>query len=365
MSPRATFGLAQASRRWWVMLFVPTAASIYAYRARDRSTPDAARFGGPAQGTTYSVVLGGARAPSVVASLQKSVDSLLAVIDATMSTYDSTSEISRFNRYVATTPVAVSASLAEVLRVASNVSRASNGAFDVTIAPLVEAWGFGGAKETGRVPADSVLAALRRRVGWQKLKLEHDLLSKSDAQLTIDLNAIAPGYTVDRISEMLVARNEPNHFVEVGGEVRARGQNASGGPFRVGVEDPVAGTRRVRLVVGLTDRAMATSGNYRDFQEIDGVRYTHILDPATGVPVRHRLLSVSVLHASAAYADAWATALFVVGPERAWELAIANGLEVLLLTAGVHGDVEERATDGFKAIILREANGRAENRQAR
>lgn len=347
------------------MLLVLAGASVYAYRTRDRATPDAAQFGGPAQGTTYSVVLGGVRAPSVVTALQKSVDSLLADIDATMSTYDSTSEVSRFNRFASTSPIPISSSLAEVLRMALDVSRASGGAFDVTIAPLVEAWGFGVGLATGRVPNDSVLAALRQRVGWQKLRLEHDSLSKLDGRLTVDLNAVAPGYTVDRISDLLAARNEPEHFVELGGEVRARGKNALRRPFRVGIEDPVAGVRRVRLVVGLTDRAMATSGNYRDFQDIDGVRYTHILDPSTGAPVRHRLLSVSVLHASAAHADAWATALFVVGPERAWELARANGLEVLLLTAGVQGEVEERATDGFKAIILRDADARAVQHRAR
>ena len=180
MAQRATFGLAQASRRWWIMLLVLVGASVYVYRARDRATPAAAQFGGPAQGTTYSVVLGGARAPAVVTALQKSVDSLLADIDATMSTYDSTSEVSRFNRFASTSPIPISSSLAEVLRVASEVSRASGGAFDVTIAPLVEAWGFGVGLATGRVPNDSVLVALRQRVGWQKLRLEHDSLSKRE-----------------------------------------------------------------------------------------------------------------------------------------------------------------------------------------
>ena len=121
----------------------------------------------------------------------------------------------------------------------------------------------------------------------------------------------------------------------------------------------------MRVVVGLTDRSMATSGNYRDFQDIGGVRYTHILDPSTGAPVKHGLLSVSVLHRDCVWADAWATALFVVGPERAWALAVANGLDVLLLVAGPHGEIQERMTDGFRAVVLRDDSLRAVDRTTR
>ncbi len=362
---RATFGLAQASRRWWVTLFVLVAASLYAYGTRGRMDTDVARFAGAAQGTTYHVVLGGSRSAATVAALQASVDSLLAVIDRSMSTYDSTSEISRFNRARSTAPMEISDDFAAVLATSLAVSRASGGAFDVTVGPLVDAWGFGAKGESGRVPSDSTLALLRTHVGWQKLRLDGHTLSKSHPQLEIDLNADAPGYTVDVISALLTSRGEPNHFVEVGGEVRARGQNAQHAPFRVGIEEPLPDVRRVRVVVGLADRSMATSGNYRDFQDIGGVRYTHILDPSTGAPVRHGLLSVSVLHRDCVWADAWATALFVVGPERAWALAAVNGLDVLLLVAGPHGEIQERMTDGFKAVVLRDDDPRAVDRTTR
>ena len=184
------------------------------------------------------------------------------------------------------------------------------------------------------------------------MHLNGHAVSKDHPALDVDLSAIAPGYTVDLISELLTARGEPNHFVELGGEVRARGRNARNEPFRVGIEEPIPDVRRVRSVVGLSNRSMATSGNYRDFQDLGGVRYSHILDPSTGVPVRHNLLSVSVLHKSCAVADAWATALFVVGAERAWDLAAANSLDVLLLTAGPNGEVQERMTNGFRSIVL-------------
>ena len=362
---RATFGLRQASRRWWVSLLVMVAATFWIYRARTGVAPGASRFGGPAQGTTYSVVLGGERPAAVVAALQASVDSLLANIDASMSTYDSTSEVSRLNRNRSRAPVMLSVHLAEVLRVASEVSRASGGAFDVTVAPLVAAWGFGAAARTEQVPSDALLDSLHARVGWEKLHLDGREVTKAYPQLEVDLDAIAPGYTVDLVSAMLEARGETNHFVEVGGEVRARGRNARGGPFRVGIEEPVPEQRLVRVVVGLSDRSLATSGNYRDFREIDGVRYTHILDPSTGRPVRHGLLSVSVLHELCVYADAWATALFAMGPERAWALAGEQGLDVMLLVAGKDGTVEERMTNGFAATVLRDVDGSAVDRTTR
>lgn len=351
---RATFGLSQASRRWWVTLIVLLGASAYVYAGRSRAVPTAAQFGGPAQGTTYSVVLGqgSARSAEYLRALQASVDSIIADIDRKMSSYDAESELTRFNRNTSTAPIEVSAQFEEVIRQSLAVSEASNGAFDVTVGPLVDAWGFGTGGTTDRIPPDSLLMALRTRVGWQKLHLNSHALSKDHPALDIDLSAIAPGYTVDLISRLLTARGEPNHFVELGGEVRAQGTKARDTPFRVGIEEPIPDVRRVRSVIGLSNRSMATSGNYRDFQDLGGVRYSHILDPSTGVPTRHNLLSVTVLHESCAFADAWATALFVVGPERAWELAAANKLDVLLLTAAPNGEVQERMTDGFGSLVF-------------
>lgn len=350
---RATFSISQASWRWWVTLLALVGASLYVYRTRDQIEPSVARFGGPAQGSTYSVVLNGPRPDSVVASLQFAVDSLLAAVDAQMSTYDSTSELSRLNRNTSPSPVAISAPLAEVLRQSIVVSQASGGAFDVTVGPLVDAWGFGPAGVLSRAPDSTALASLRARVGWQKLQLGGQSLTKTHPHLEIDLSAIAQGFTVDLVSALLLSRGEANHFVEVGGEVRARGRNAQGQPFRVGIEQPDVDRRRVRLVVGLADRALATSGNYRDFHDVDGVRYVHTIDPSTGRPVQHRLLAASVLHQQCSMADAWATALMVVGPERAWAMAEANGLDVLLLIAGPNGEVQERMTAGFNEAVVR------------
>lgn len=353
---RATFSITQASRRWWIVLLLLLAASVWTYRERTGAGLEVSRFGGPAQGTTYHVVLGHARTPAVVAALHKSVDSVLADIDTRMSTYDPESELSRFNRDTTEAPFPVSDALATVLRTSAKVSELSGGAFDVTVGPLVDAWGFGVPGDVVHAPTDSALHAIHARVGWQKLLVRGDTLIKRHPHLEVDVSAVAPGYSVDVISALLTSRGEPDHFVEVGGEVRAHGVNVEGDAFRVGIEEPDPDSRHIRLVVGLNDKALATSGSYRDNRVLDGVRYTHILDPTTGVPVKHALLSVSVLHDECIYADAWATALFAVGPERAWAMAAQNGLDVLLLTAGPNGEVEERMTDGFRLAVVRDAS---------
>ncbi len=370
---RSTFGITQASRRWWVVLAVLFGATVLTYRRAGRAPDVAARFGGPAQGTTYAVVLGGPRTVAAVRGLQVAVDSLLAEIDAQMSTYDTTSELSRLNRDQRGIPYEVSAPLAAVLREAETISRASQGAFDVTVGPLVNAWGFGAGDDTAasdgdRVPSESELTALRARVGWPQLVIDSarrggvtiTTVTKRHPQLAVDLSGIAPGFTVDRISALLSSRGEADHFVELGGEVRAQGQASARRPFRVGIESPIATSgdeggkpqSRVQLVVNLDNRALATSGNYRNYRVVDGVRYVHTIDPATGRPVQHRLLSVSVLHTRCSAADAWATALLVVGPERAWALAREHRLDVLLLIAGAPDEVEERMTPGFAAQVV-------------
>lgn len=372
---RKPFSLSQASRRWWVVLLVLLAATVWTYAKSGTGPATASRFGGPAQGTTYSVVLGHAESDSAVAALKQSVDSLLAHIDALMSTYDANSELSRLNRDTSGAPFVLSPHLARVLQLSAEVSQASGGAFDVTVGPLVDAWGFGVSGEVPHAPDSAALARLHARIGWQKLQLSptenvtgaaaSTSAIKTHPHLEVDLSAVAPGYSVDLISDLLTRRGAGDHLVEVGGEVRARGVNAQDQPFRVGIEEPDTSTRRVRLVVGLNNRALATSGNYRDNRVLDGVRYTHILDPRTGVPVKHALLSVSVLHRECAYADAWATALFTVGPERAWALAEANGLDVLLLVAKADGQVEERVTDGFRLTVMQDVDAKAVDRTTR
>ncbi len=345
------FSLRQASARWWVLLFALAAFAAARYLARRDAAPPA-RLEGRTMGTTWSVVLGGPRDEQRLARLRGEIERLLAEVNASMSTYDPQSELSRFNAHETTAPFEVSAPLASVVRDALDVHRASGGAFDVTVGPLIEAWGFGAKVQRGRVPDAGELAELLEAVGSEKLSLDGGALQKAHPRLRVDLSAIAKGDAVDRVSALLLGLNEPNHLVEIGGEVVARGVSARGEPFRVGVEEPDASRRAVRLAVSLSDRAIASSGNFRNFFEVDGVRYAHTLDPRTGQPVRHRLAAVSVLHERCGLADAWATALMASGPERAWELANAQGLDVLLLVDAPDGGFEERMTAGFRRVLI-------------
>lgn len=348
------FSLRQASARWWVLLFALLAFAAVRYFGRPLAPPEPpARLEGRTMGTTWSVVLDGPRSPGARAELKGAIDRLLAEVNASMSTYDPASELSRFNAHEVAAPFEVSAPLARVLRDALEVHRASGGSFDVTVGPLVEAWGFGARGERGRVPGTDELSRLLESVGSQRLTLDGGTLAKAHPRLRVDLSAIAKGDAVDRVSALLSERGELNHLVEIGGELAARGQSSRGEPFRVGVEEPDPSRRAVRLAVALADRAIASSGNFRNFYEVDGVRYAHTLDPRTGRPVLHRLAAVSVLHDRCALADAWATALMAAGPDRGWELARAQGLDVLFLEEAADGGFAERMTPGFERVLLR------------
>ena len=349
-------GPLRRSRRWWLMLVVLAGMAAFTYLRPARNAATAVEFDGSTMGTTYRVVLGASGSDADADALRRSVDSLLLAINASMSTYDAQSELSRFNVFADTTPVAISAPFRTVVQQALDVYTASDGHFDVTVGPLVDAWGFGAVERAADPPSRATLDSLRAFVGSDKLRLNEQGLSKSDARVRVDLSAIAKGFAVDQVSQLLSASGLSEHLVEIGGELRARGRNVRGEPFRVGIEEPEPDRISVRLAVALADRALASSGNYRNFYEVGGVRYAHTIDPATGAPVRHTLLAVSVLHAECSLADAWATALMAAGPDKAWSLAQANKLDVLLLIDGGEGRVDERLTAGFQQAVRRIPN---------
>jgi thiamine biosynthesis lipoprotein len=250
-----------------------------------------------------------------------------------MSNWREDSELSRLNRHAGGTPFPLSPELYDVLRQSAEVSAASGGAFDVTVGPLVEAWGFGAGPGGAEPPGPEAIGALLDRVGYRKLVLdpEHGSASKEDPGLEVDLSAVAPGYAVDLVAARLEERGFGRYLVEIGGELRVSGTNPEGRAWRVAIERPELLRRETQRVVEISDAALATSGDYRDFFERDGVRYTHTIDPATGSPVLHSLASATVIDPSCALADAWATAMMVLGPEEGLRLADERGMPVLLL----------------------------------
>lgn len=305
---------------------------------------------GATMGTTYSVKLADPGAAAQRRSLQRRVQDALAAVDGAMSTYRKDSELSRFNRTAGTDqPFAISAALRDVMAVALSVGTQSRGALDVTVGPLVDAWGFGPDHPEER-PDPQRLASLREHVGLSKLRLSARGLSRSDGQLRCDLSAVAKGYAVDRVAAALDQAGMRNYLVEVGGELRARGRRRDGQPFQVGIERPQPGSRAIERVIPLVDRAMATSGDYRNYFLEGRRRRSHLIDPRSGAPVTHDLRSVTVVDAECARADAWATALLVLGPEAGPRLAEARGLSALFI---VHHDGEEPrsiVTPAFAAL---------------
>jgi len=282
-------------------------------------------------GTTWHVTY---TAEAGADALKTAIEAALESVNESMSTYRADSEISRVNASDPGKPVILSDAFAEVLVAALDVGARSEGAYDVTVAPLVDLWGFGaGSPADWSSPSPEQVRAVLGRVGQSALAWhpEQGTLIRH-APVSLDFSSIAKGYGVDRVAGVLEDAGVVNYLVEVGGEMRVSGTSPRGDAWRIAVEQPLAGQRGIARALAVTDIAVATSGDYRNYVEVDGTRYSHTLDPRTGYPVTHDLVSVTVLHESCMMADAWATALIVAGPEDALRLAKVNDLAVYMMT---------------------------------
>lgn len=319
---------------------------------RQEPGSDIARLGGETMGTTWSAAVRPVPAGTDPAALQAELQRHLDRINGLMSTYDPASEVSRFNAWPETGWFAVSPETAAVIGLAQEISHMTEGAFDISVGPLVELWGFGAAPHPAKVPSAFQLATVLASVGYEKLHLRNDppAIRKELAQLQIDLSAIAKGYAVDVLAEQLEQRGVVNYLVEIGGELKAAGLRSADTPWRIAIEKPLEDRREVATVFPLTDTALATSGNYRNFFIEDGQRYAHTLDPATGLPVRHRLASVTVLDSSCARADALATALMVMGEDRAYRFSTEHDIPVYFF---IHQNeaLTSQASPAFDALL--------------
>lgn len=283
---------------------------------------------GATMGTTWHVSFMGAVKDAN--HIQLGIEQQLERVNDSMSTYRPDSEISRFNDWARQESFSITSDFVTVLTAALAVGAASDGAYDVTVGPVVNLWGFGpGLGSADKVPDEGELQGLLDRVGQDKLRLDSataTLLKTDDIEL--DFSSIAKGYAVDRIADWLTAQGVGHFLVEVGGEVRVAGKNARGTLWRIAVERPDGLVGEVFAALTLTDSGIATSGDYRNYFELDGKRYSHTIDPRTGFPVAHDLVSVTVVHPQAMMADAWATALLVLGAEEGMEVALAQNLAV-------------------------------------
>lgn len=307
-------------------------------------------FVGLCMGTSWKVTVvrdGGFEAEEIP-RLRAAVEAELDGVDAAMSTWRPDSELSRFNRAEPGSGVELSDATWKVLDLAREVHDLTGGAFDPTVLPLVRAYGFGGG-EANAVPSEDELDALRSRIGLELLIDKRPVLDKSVPGVEVDLSAVAKGFAVDRVHDALVASGVDRFLIEVGGELRVRGERPGGGPWRVGVEDPRTSAERVPYaVISLSDGALATSGDYRNTVELDGAVVSHLFDPRIARPIASRVASASVLAPTCARADALATALAVLGGPAALELgASAGGFEVFVVERDGERLVEY-ASPGFE-----------------
>ena len=278
--------------------------------------------------------------------LSDKIDVVLSDINGLMSTYEPDSELSRFNQLPINTPMVLSPDTVAVLKMALDLSAKTDGAFDVTVGPVVNLWGFGPDGRLKNKPSETAINTALSQVGYKALVWHSDNQLSKTKPVYVDLSAIAKGFAVDKVAEMLREQGYSRYLVDIGGELLAGDEKAPGQDWKVAVEQPDAYQRAIQKVIALRQMGVATSGDYRNFYEFDGVRFSHTIDPRTGSPVVHTLASVSVLHSSVAYADGLATALMVLGVEQGYDLASKLGISAYFIYKTPSG-FDVKVTDGF------------------
>ncbi len=306
---------------------------------------------GSALGTTYSVLL---VAPGELFSadeLRSSILETIEEVDQLASTWREDSELSRFNANASSTWIDTSMEFCEAIERALEIGRLTDGAFDITVGPLVNLWGFGPDGDVSEPPAEDRLRSVMDRVGYEQLQTRCDVpaVQKRSGSVYVDLSGWAKGYAVDRLAALLDERALKDYLVEIGGELRVRGHNAEGLKWAIAVEAPSTTERVPRSVLRLTDTSVATSGDYRNFFQHDGKHYSHTIDARTGYPISHALAAVTVVNESAAYADAMATALLVLGPTEGPERAEQLGVAAYFLIRS-NTDFEEIESPSFQSL---------------
>lgn len=348
--------------KWWgwPLLFLLIVGTIYIIITRDDkgknntvtqqgkpwATEETQRSEGSVFGTFYHLTY------QSETPLEEGIDQALKEVDASLSPFNKESVITAINNNTSTE---TNSMFVEVFTLAQDVSKETNGAFDITVAPMVNLWGFG-FKNMDQVSQEKV-DSLLPYVGYQKVKLVDGKVQKEHPETMLDCSAIAKGYGVDVVGKYLESQGINNYMVEIGGEVRVRGTNPRGELWHVGInkpnDDPASISNDIEQVIQITQLAMATSGNYRNYYEKDGKKYAHTIDPHTGYPVQHSILSSTVLAKSCATADAYATAFMVLGMDEAKKvLAKHPELMAFFIYSDSNGEMKEWMTEGMEKLII-------------
>ncbi|MEX0870890.1 MAG: FAD:protein FMN transferase [Aquisalimonadaceae bacterium] len=318
--------------------------------------PRIQEISGPTMGTTWTVKYVPPNSAADAGRVREDIEAALEAVNAQMSTYREDSHISRFNRAAAGESITVPPEFSDVLRASMQLAAQTGGAYDPTVGPLVNLWGFGPDGARAEPPAIEDIKAARARVGWQQLGLNPDTRTLTQrGGVYLDLSSIAKGYAVDLIAGRLEQRGTTAYLVDIGGDMRVRGRKPDGQRWRIGIERPGPGQRAVHSVIEPGDKAVATSGSYRNFFRDQEREYSHTIDPRTGYPIPQDVVSVTVLHDSCTQADGLATAITALGAEAGYAFARDRDLAVLLLIRD-NGTVRERMTPAFSPYLDGEAD---------
>lgn len=337
----------------WLLRAAGVALLACLFGCTDGPTREVLR--GSTMGTTWSVIYA-ANDNADRELLNKQMTRELESINQSLSTYIRESEISRLNAMPDQTPVELSDHFSLVLSEALDISEVTAGAYDVTVGPLVDLWGFGPGEFTDAVPSSAAIRGALARVGSGKLRWQPDSKQLSRPPgVRVDMSSIAKGYAVDRLTEILREQGIDSALVEIGGELRAIGGRPEGGAWRLAVESPEPSEGRFIEALNVENMAVATSGDYRNYFEVDGVRYSHLVDPRTGYPVTHELVSVTVVDANCMRADALATALIVLGLDDAMALAERLDLAAYFVSRSAE-QLEVHYTSSFGVYLHRAAD---------
>lgn len=306
-------------------------------------------FGGPTMGSTYSVKYVAGDQAAAKEQLQRETESILAEIDKQLSTYRADSDIETFNALPAHECMVMPSGVRELILAGQQLSEESNGALDLTIEPLLNLWGFGPQGRGERVPSAEEIDNVRQNIGQQYLRIDGEQLCK-DAAVQVDFNSIAAGYAVDQVVAALVASGVSSYLVEITGELKAQGHKPDGAPWRIAIEAPRDNERVAQRIIELDGYAVSTSGDYRNYFERDGKRYSHTLDPRTGAPIDHHLAAVTVVDPSTLRADGLSTVLMVLGPERGLAFAAERKIAAFFVIREGQEFVS-RSTEAFNELF--------------
>lgn len=323
-------------------IFSGLTVSVFLYACQPG--PSETELAGSAQGTTYHIKTVLAGLDVKPEELRQQLEQTFSDIDAKLSNYRDDSEISRINANKSADWLPVSPEIAELIGIAKAVHAQSGGCYDLTVKPVFDLWGF--SRHEMKIPEQTDIDRTLKHVGLDKVSLDaaNSRIRKQDPEVAIDLSSIAQGYTVGVVAKLLETRGIQNYLAEIGGEMKVKGRKANGQEWKIAVEKPTPFDREVQKILSIHQEngtAVMTSGTYRNFFEQGGQVYSHIIDPKTGGPVTHRLLSVTVLHDDPTWADAWSTALLCLGEKTGFDAAESAGLRALFIY-GEDGQLKER-----------------------